>query len=295
MFFKVSPFFDPNLQPPLKVMKTTLRKCVLLTVTSLSFSGWALATTITFPDQATLDAAFPTVNSSGMTAGPTATSGTAVLLAGDLSLLNANRQGMLSIYSGTSYSSGLDFITTGGLKLTFNDAVFGTPRGTTWGKLGVVSGTGGAMSAADGVYLTFNRAGSADNNSVVLSQSLNGTESTLATLITGNVGGMYNSDTITLTLTATTWNISLVLANSSTYNANGSFGTAWTTGSTSWGSNTYLGLEAYQQNTTADGNTRYGQLTVGSIDFQTIPEPAIAGLLLGAAGVLLGYQRRRKA
>lgn len=293
MLSKVSQPFHSNL--PLKTMKSTLAKYALVTMTSLSFSGWAMAATISFPDQATLDAAFPTVNSSGMTDGPTATSGTAVLLAGDLSLLNVNRQGMLSIYSGTSYSSGLDFITTGGLELTFNDAVFGTPRGTTWGKLGVVSGTTGAMSAADGVYLTFNRASSSSNNSVVLSQSVNGTESTLATLISGNVGGMFNSDTITLTLTATTWNVSLVLASSNTYNASGSFGTAWTTNPASWGTNTYLGLEAYQQNTTADANTRYGQLSVGSIDFQTIPEPAIAGLLLGAAGLLLGYQRRRKA
>lgn len=293
MLSKVSQPFHSNL--PLKTMKSTLAKYALVTMTSLSFSGWAMAATISFPDQATLDAAFPTVNSSGMTDGPTATSGTAVLLAGDLSLLNVNRQGMLSIYSGTSYSSGLDFITTGGLELTFNDAVFGTPRGTTWGKLGVVSGTTGAMSAADGVYLTFNRASSSSNNSVVLSQSVNGTESTLATLISGSVGGMFNSDTITLTLTATTWNVSLVLANSNTYNASGSFGTAWTTNPASWGTNTYLGLEAYQQNTTADANTRYGQLSVGSIDFQTIPEPAIAGLLLGAAGLLLGYQRRRKA
>lgn len=285
-------------------MKTFLTKHLTIATALLLFPSWALASTvISFSNQTVIDTAFPTITSSGMYSGPTATTNihsqdVVELIAGDLTLLNVNRQGRLTLYSTNTYSSGLDFITTDGLSLTFSNARLNTPRGVTWGKIGITSANTNSMASANGIYLFFNRASSASNNSIELIQSIGGTETTLATLISGNVGSMYDAQTFSLDVTATNWSMTLISQNNSgdpvmTNTAGGIFGTAWTTNN--WGVNTYLGLEAYQQNATADVNARYAQLTVGSIQFETIPEPGTTALLLGTLTIaLVGIRLRRK-
>lgn len=285
-------------------MKTLLTKHLTIATALLLFPSWALASTvISFSNQTVIDTTFPTITSSGMHSGPTATTNihsqnVVELIAGDLTLTNVNRQGRLTLYSTNTYSSGLDFITTDGLSLTFSNTRLDTLRGTTWGKIGITSANTNSMASANGIYLFFNRAGNVDNNTVELIQAVGGTETTLATLISGNVGSMFDAQTFTLSLTATNWSMTLVSQGATgnptmTNSASGIFGTAWTTNN--WGVNTYLGLEAYQQNTTADDRTRYAQLTVGSIQFETIPEPGTTALLLGTLTIaLVGIRLRRK-
>ncbi len=284
-------------------MKTFLTKHLTIVAVLLLLPSWASASTvISFSNQTVIDTAFPTITDAGMFSGPTATTNihgqdVVELIAGDLTLLNTNRQGRLTLYSTNTYSSGLDFITTQGLSLTFSNARLDTPRGTTWGKIGITSANTGAMADTDGIYLIFNRAASASNNSIELLQTLNGTETSLATLISGNVGSMYDAQTFSLNVTATNWSMTLISQNNSgnptmTNTAGGIFGTAWTTNN--WGVNTYLGIEAYQQNTTADGNTRYAQFSVESIQFEQIPEPTSVALLLSVGLVALVSARYRK-
>lgn len=284
-------------------MKTPFKKLAIVAMTSLSMSGWAIAsTTLSFPDQTTLNTEFPTTDTSGMYSGPTATTNihgqdVVELIAGDLTLLDANRQGRLTLYSTNTYSSGLDFITTQGLSLTFSNARLDTPRGTTWGKIGITSANTGAMKDNDGIYLIFHRAGTFSNNSIELRQTLNGTETSLVTLISGGVGSMFDAQAFSLNVTATNWSMTLISQNNSgdptmTNTASGIFGTAWTT--TNWGLNTYLGIEAYQNQTGADTNTRYAQFSVESIQFEQIPEPTSIALLLGVGLVALVGARYRK-
>jgi len=285
-------------------MKTLLTKHLTIAIALLLFPSWALASTvISFSNQTVIDTTFPTITSSGMHSGPTATTNArgqnvAELLAGDLTLLNANRRGRLTLYSTNSYSSGLDFITGPELSLTFSNVRLDSPRGTTWGKVGITSDNTDSMESQNGIYLFFNKAGTASNNTVELIQAVGGTETTLATLISGNVGSMFDAQTFTLSLTATNWSMTLVSQGATgiptmTNSASGVFGTAWTTNN--WGLNTYLGIEAYQKNVTSDDNTRYALLTVGSIQFEQIPEPGVTALLLCASAlVLAGARLRRK-
>lgn len=284
-------------------MKTFLTKHLTIATALLLFPSWALASTvISFSNQTVIDTAFPTITSSGMYSGPTATTNihsqdVVELIAGDLTLLNVNRQGRLTLYSTNTYSSGLDFITTDGLSLTFSNARLNTPRGVTWGKIGITSANTNSMASANGIYLFFNRASGASNNSIELIQSIGGTQATLATLISGNVGSMFDAQTFSLDVTATNWSMTLISQNSSgdpvmTNTAGGIFGTAWTTNN--WGVNTYLGIEAYQNQAGADTNTRYAQFSVESIQFEPIPEPTTVALLLSVGLVALVSARYRK-
>lgn len=284
-------------------MKTFLTKHLTIATALLLFPSWALASTvISFSNQTVIDTAFPTITSSGMYSGPTATTNihsqdVVELIAGDLTLLNVNRQGRLTLYSTNTYSSGLDFITTDGLSLTFSNARLNTPRGVTWGKIGITSANTGAMAGNDGIYLVLRRESASTNNSIELRQTLNGTETSLATLISGNVGSMFDAQTFSLSVTATNWSMTLISQDNSgdptmTNTASGIFGTAWTTAN--WGTNTYLGIEAYQNQTGADANTRYAQFSVESIQFEQIPEPTSAALLLSVGLVALVSARYRK-
>ena len=290
-------------------MKTSLNPCVIIAALFAALPGFlhtatAAPTTIVFSNQAAITNNFPTTVASGMESGPTYTTnrqglGAAGLIAGDLTLLNTNRRGQISIYSTNSYSSSLDFITSGGLSLTFSNAMLNTPRGTTWGKIGITSGNIGTMDSANGIYLYFDRAANAVDNAVRLMQTVSGVETTLATLISGNVGNMYDAQAFSISLSATNWSMSLISQNASgspvlTNTASGVFSTAWTTNN--WGLNTYLGMEAYQNNVTADANTRFAQLTVGSVQFEQIPEPGVSALLVGALGLIFaGYRIRQRA
>ncbi len=60
------------------------------------------------------------------------------------------------------------------------------------------------------------------------------------------------------------------------------------------GANTFLGIEANQNNSTADGSTRYAQFTVNGIQFEQIPEPGSVALLLCASGLILAGIRFRR-
>lgn len=291
-----------------RTMKPTFKTLPVFTALLAAMPGFfstvaAAQTTIIFSNQTTITDAFPTSVTSGMESGPTYSTNrqgvdVVELIAGDPTLLDANRRGQITIYSTNSYSSSLDFITSGGLSLTVSSAMLNTPRGTTWGKIGITSDNTGTMSSANGIYLFFDRASTAANNTVRLMQSINGVESTLATLISGNVGNMFDAQTFSLSLTETNWSMTLVTQGQtgiivSTNTASGVFDTAWTT--TNWGLNTYLGMEAYQQNVTADDSTRFAQFTVGSIQFEQIPEPGVMVLLVGALGLLFaGYRLRQR-
>lgn len=289
-------------------MKTSLKTLAVttafLTGASVFLNTAAAAPTeIIFTNSTVLSNSFPTQVASGMYSNPVITTNihgqdVVELLTGDLTLLNTNRKGQLAIYSTNTYSSSLDFINpSGGLSLVVSNARLDTPRGTTWGKIGITSDNTGFMDGANGIYLYFDRANIASNNSVRLMQASGGVETTLATLISGNVNGMFDAQTFSLSVTASNWSVSLISQNNSgtavaTNTASGDFDTVWTTNA--WGANTFLGIEANQNNTTADGNTRYAQFTVNGIQFEQIPEPGSVALLLCASGLILAGTRYRR-
>lgn len=227
----------------------------------------AANTVMNFPNQSAVDTTFPTVKGAGLHSGPTLENGLVTLVAGDQGKTQENRRGRVSIYSAPHFSDNLDFVSDKKISITFNNVEFQAPNGTSQGKLGVVSSAKGSLNKGSGVYVVFTRASNQKESTIELVQSVASEETTLATLHSGGLGNKLQVGSITLVLSAKSWQIDLQGTSKGGHlGAQGDFSETWNSGN--WGGEAYIALEAFQNSTIVNEKPRFSLLSFGDINIE---------------------------
>jgi hypothetical protein len=202
--------------------------------------------------------------------------------------------GAISIYTASSYSTDMDFITEA-KTFVFSGAALAFSSGgglSMSAALGVMSDAQGQIVGTgsgdpnDGVYFRINHI--SGGNSVQLFSRLNssGADTKLGEwAIPDNV---YSFTNLSLTFSETNWSVSGVSTSGNTViSGSGAFATTWS--SSNWGSDFYVGLSATQS---ANAATRWAELSLDSISVSPVPEPGTVGMLLGGVGLLVLIRSR---
>jgi len=236
-----------------------------------------------FDDQTQFEADFPSGNMS-----ITGDSGVSLLSSpGRVHLMATNSVASgsrIAIYSTSNAEQ--DFISEA-KTVTFNSLKMETPTsGNTYlSYFGLASEAGVHFpNADDAVYFQLSRG----SGNLDLIQQVNGTATTLQTWSAGGFllsenGRAVTLESLSLTLDGTSWAVEGTIVGepeNTLISGSGSFST--TLSAANWGSDFYLGLQAWQ---TAKDAARWTSLTVDSV---VIPEPATLSLfMLSGVGVML--------
>ncbi len=271
------------------VLKNTV--CLLFLTFSLSaFSVCeARETVITFMDQAALDAAFPeslrTLDFKNhkpvlsILEDPKRVS----LFTGTREYSSESAKGRLTLRSAETFSKDLNFLSGGGLRITFDRVFLDYPMKATGynGRFGIGNSSSGGIDQDNAIYFEINR----QTNTFSLIVSHAGVPTTLAswTQVEDGQKDIFPIDksinsifiqTLVLTVSATAWNVEVTFMNKRNEGAavtrtmSGSFDPAWT--EETWGSSTFLVLESNETQTATDGDARWCDLQVQSITFEPL-------------------------